>query len=113
MITAEGLLLLPQTATCQGWQLLLDPAGRPVFLAYCQKGPVVNRDTGSAYWDAELQLPRLRARARARAVHSGDVYIETRFDFLDDGSSLSGMLKWEAVTGHWRVLGEDAPLPRT
>ena len=116
IIQADGRVHLPdpRAALCEGWKVMLDPMLRARFVYTGGASDACRARAGNpakAYWDDELLLPGVTAQVRAFRAGDEVVYVDSRFLFRDSGITVSGILKWEATTGRWHVVGNAPEAP--
>ena len=108
IVWTNGQVHLPGAeAACTGWKLRLDPMLRARFVHTGGSGSAcrVRTDDASVYWDDQLMLPGVTGQVRAFKAGDEAVYVNSRFSFSRSGLTVSGILKWEATTGRWHVVG--------
>ena len=111
IVRTDGRVRLPGSgaAGCTGWKLRLDPMLRARFVQTGASEANCRARTDAAasvYWDDQLLLPGVTGRVRAFRAGNEAVYVDSRFSFRRSGVTVSGILKWEATTGRWRVVGD-------
>ncbi len=110
IVQADGRLHVPvpSQALCVGWKLMLDPMLRARFVHIGGSDGACRARTGgrgASYWDDQLVLPGVAGQVRAFVGGGDAVYVDSRFSFTEPGLTVSGILKWEAETGRWQVVG--------
>ena len=115
IVQVDGRVLLPgsEASPCEGWRLRLDPMLRARFVHTGKAGAACSARTdgpASVYWDDQLLLPDVTGQVRAfragkDAVYNDAVYVDVRFAFRRSSMTVSGILKWNATTGRWHVVG--------
>lgn len=114
IVQADGKVRLPGPAPCVGWKLRLDPMLRARFVYTGGSGSACRARTerpAPAYWDDQLVLLGMAGQVRAFVGGGGVVYVDSRFTFRQSGLIVSGILKWDAKTGRWQVVGETHDTP--
>ena len=111
IVQTDGQVRLPgsDASLCTGWKLRLDPMLRARFVHTGGSGAACRAridGAASVYWDDQLLLPGVTGQVRAFRAGDEAVYVDSRFSFRRSGMTVSGILKWEATTGRWRVVGD-------